>query len=235
MPDRLLGDELVAIVVGLVGPDDPELRIQHEQRLAYRAQKLRGVFPHIPRHRRGPFPHVDVHERHDGPADVVIERLVGADPQLVPALIPAGDLFLHVRERLDHLAHLETHVAAAEGVQVPDGTSQIDRKEVEEALRRRRVTADPQIHSHDDDRVVQADQHVVEVVVGLAELHHAVLELLVDGGELLVGGLHLLARGLQLFVRALKLLVRGLKLFVRRLQLLVGAFLVLDRRLQIFP
>ena len=81
--------------------------------------------------------------------------------------------------------------------------------------------------------LADAGQHVVQVVVGLLQLAHAVLQLVVDGGQLLVGRLQLLLRGLELLVGALQLFVRRLQLLVRRLELLVGALQLLDRALQV--
>ena len=158
-----------------------------------RAQEFCRVLPDVAQEGLGPFRDIDVGERDDRASNGVIQRLVGHDAKRVPALIPAEHLIIRGNQGLDHAGDLGRHLDPAEPVQERDRPPQIGRHQIQQALGGRGVAPDPKIHAHDDDGVVDPGQHVVEVVVGLTQLRHSILQLLVHRRELFVGGLHLLA------------------------------------------
>jgi hypothetical protein len=105
------GGDVEGVVEGSVCRPHAQIRIQHEEGGPDRGDNGLGVFMR-------PLEGVDIHGHHDRAVDLVLPRLVGSDPQKVPAPLTVLDLALPDAERLDRVGE--------QAVQIGDGQTELD-------------------------------------------------------------------------------------------------------------
>ena len=178
---------------------------------------------------------VDVDERHDRPVDLVLESLVGADAQRVPAPLVVAHLPLDRRHAVDDVVQQVAQVGAVDvrrSCVIGRPTSAGIRLSTFSAagVKRRIRRSSPTITIAICTLASRFTRSLLTRVSSSLRAWSSSLSVF----ELLVGRLQLLLGGLQLLVGRLQLLVAREDLLVRRLQLLVGGLHLLDDRLQVF-
>ena len=226
---RFLARHLESPVKRVVGRPQAEFGIEHDERLADRRHDALGVL-------LGALHRVHIDEQQDHAVNLVVQRLVRAEAQRVPAAVLVADRTFLDDDRFDHLREEWLQVGQAVEVELEIGQrpAHVGGNQVEQFFRRRREPPDAEVRPEHDDGHLDAAEQVHEVVVEPVRFLVAVVQLGIDGGQLFVAGLDFFLRGFEFFVGALQLLVRRLDLLVRRLQFLVRGLLLLDHRLQVF-
>ena len=178
---------------------------------------------------------VDVEGNQHGTVDATVSSEVRTGRQLIPVPLLVLQCAFRRPDQLQHLAgHFGARVRQAPA-RLDEGPPDALGAQPEHARCGRREAAHAGITPDQDDRDLDAAEHVRQIITQARRLRIAHPHFFIERVELLVVGLDLLLGHLQLLVGAAQLFVAGRHFLVGRPELLIARLQPLDHRLEVVP
>ena len=216
-------------IEGTARRDDPQLAVQHHQRLADRGNDALGELAGFLQLGLRLLQRGRVGKRHHHPVDHVVRGPVGQHAHVVPAAVTGLDLHFLGHQRVQHLLGvLDQPVVFQIRGEVADRPSHVAGNQVDDLRRLGSEPLDAEVVVQEDRGDLGAVQQVLHVAVGLRQFLDLRLQLGVDRLHFFVERLQFLLGTGHFFVGALQFLVVRLQLLIGGAEFLLGGLHFFD-------